>query len=111
MENEKFFEIKDLVVKFGPPKRRNAVLKGKHIMISVIRMITLSTTPPYRPAMEPSSTPMTSLNMVAKIPTLIDTRPPQARRVRISRPSSSVPSRCCAVGALSIFIMSMVSWS
>ena len=33
MENEKFFEIKDLVVKFGPPKRRNAVLKGINLSV------------------------------------------------------------------------------
>ncbi len=33
MEEKKFFEIEDLVVKFGPPKKRHAVLKGINLSV------------------------------------------------------------------------------
>ncbi len=67
---------------------------------SVVRMRTWSRTPPKKPAIEPMATPITVLTKATNKPTLSETRPARMTRVSTSRPFSSVPNQCLALGGL-----------
>jgi hypothetical protein len=66
---------------------------------SVMRMSVVSTQPPMNPLTIPTNTPMATVTTVASSPMIIDTRAPWNVRLRMSRPSSSVPRMCSASGA------------
>ncbi|MNQ92707.1 hypothetical protein D3C85_1081390 [compost metagenome] len=96
----------------GPSAATNASAStrlGNEIKISVTRISTASTLPPKYPAVTPSSNP--------KGPTVTDTsstiysvmREPYTRRLKISRPNSSVPNQCRAFGATSALLRSCTS--
>ena len=74
---------------------------GKLRNTSVIRMITLSTQPPKLPAMAPRGTPMSRDRPTAASAAVRDTRAPYSTRLNRSRPSSSVPIQCAALGGWS----------
>src|SRR5438128_1120690 len=61
-------------------------------------MSQLSMRPPKNPATPPMKSPMTRINICTKIATDSDTRAPWIRRLRTSRPTSSVPSRWTLLG-------------
>ena len=75
-----------------------SISPGMAWRISVIRMITESTLPPKKPAIQPIRPPTIRDRMIASRDTSRDTRPPYTIRLKISRPMASVPSRCCAEG-------------
>ena len=62
-------------------------------MMSVNRMIRLSTQPPWNAASIPSDAPMRNTSDVGTRPTTIEIRADQMSRLRMSRPSSSLPRR------------------
>jgi hypothetical protein len=61
--------------------------------MSTSRMISESTWPPKYPEMRPSAVPMIPPTKIATSETVSETRAPWIRRLRLSRPSLSVPSR------------------
>ena len=65
---------------------------------SVTHISTESTQPRDMPAMEPMTTPTVTAISIAARPTESEMRPPYNMRARMSRPRSSVPIRCPAVG-------------
>ena len=65
------------------------------------RMITLSTAPPTNPDRSPSGTPITIEIPTATRPTRTETRVPYRTRVKMSRPTRSVPKGCANDGLLS----------
>ncbi len=83
-----------IVRKLGPNRalaRMSRNRSGSDSMRSTSRMRTLSSQPRKKPASPPTSTPSSKATTVASAPTASDTRPPASTRVRVSRPSSSVP--------------------
>ena len=68
------------------------------MMASVRRMMTISTTPPKKPLMRPSTTPTQVEMAAASTPTSRLTRVPLSSRLSWSRPIWSVPSQCWADG-------------
>ncbi|MNR24291.1 hypothetical protein D3C85_1413620 [compost metagenome] len=79
--------------------------------MSTMRIITVSTLPPRKPAVAPHTMPMVTEAMVAIRPTISEMRPPIRVRTSRSRPRSSVPNRCslCQVGAIAIASQSVSS--
>ena len=67
-------------------------VSGIVLIISTIRIITVSTIPPAYPDIPPKSIPITILTAAATKATIRDTLVPYISRVRISRPRLSVPS-------------------
>ena len=68
---------------------------------SVMRMSTVSSQPPTNPATIPMTDPSRTVTTVASRPITIEMRVPCTVRLRMSRPISSVPSRCAALGGSS----------
>jgi len=60
----------------------------------MMRMIKVLTQPPAKPASRPRKPPMQVASATGTSPMTNETRPPKINRVTMSRPSSSVPSRC-----------------
>ena len=60
---------------------------------STIRMMAISTQPRKYPAITPSAVPSTNDTQTEVKATSSETRDPWMMRLRMSRPSSSVPSR------------------
>src|SRR5690625_4697905 len=75
---------------------------GKANSRSMRRMITSSVQPPKKPARAPSRTPAKVEMLTAMSATRTDTAAPWRMREKMSRPNSSVPSRCAADGGLSL---------
>jgi hypothetical protein len=61
--------------------------------MSTTVMSTVSTRPPTKPLTRPSDTPTRTLTTTARTPTTSETRAPCTIRLRMSRPTWSVPSR------------------
>ena len=74
---------------------------GNARKMSVIRMMISSVTPPKYPASTPSGMPTTHEISSTNRATTGDTRAPVSTRENTSRPTWSVPNRCCADGACS----------
>src|SRR5712692_1883895 len=70
---------------------------GKASSVSMDRMMSWSTQRPMKPARSPHSEPTRAARAVAVRPTTREMRAPKRRRLRRSRPNSSVPSGCPAV--------------
>src|ERR1700730_9948871 len=70
---------------------------GKASSVSMERMMSWSTQRPMKPARSPHSEPTRAARAVAVSPTTREMRAPKRRRLRRSRPNSSVPSGCPAV--------------
>src|SRR4051794_8446538 len=68
---------------------------GSASMMSISRMIRISTAPPAKPAARPNATPSASDRVTTISPISSDSRAPWIRRDRMSRPTSSVPSGNC----------------
>ena len=62
-------------------------------MMSIIRMIAISSAPRKNPATSPSTTPTTTDSATTATPIDSDSRAPCMSRDRMSRPMASVPSR------------------
>src|SRR5262245_35999932 len=71
---------------------------GNAISPSSTRMIMVSVSPPRYPAMRPSGTPRAAAVPIEITPTRTETDAPWTIRLRMSRPRSSVPRRCRALG-------------
>ena len=82
---------------------------GKLRNTSVRRMMTLSTQPPMLPATAPRGTPISRLRPTAPRAERSDTRAPKTTRLKMSRPSSSVPIQCSALGGWSLFSIWLAS--
>src|SRR5581483_461079 len=67
---------------------------GKASITSTMPMSTVSVLPRWYPASRPMAPPTTRPTATATSPTVSDTRAPYTSRDRMSRPISSVPSRC-----------------
>ena len=70
---------------------------GKAKNTSRVRMITMSTLPPKKPATSPKSTLMRLATVTGSSAMMMETWPPQMSRLRMSRPCPSRPSRCPGV--------------
>src|SRR5215472_499465 len=66
---------------------------GKAMRVSMDRMMSLSTQRPTKPARRPNSEPASAASAVAARPTTSEMRAPKRRRLKRSRPNSSVPRR------------------
>ena len=77
---------------------RARIRGGKENMASMRRMITLSTAPRKKPAMSPSGMAIAAATATISKVARSDVRPPQIRRLKMSRPRSSVPSQWASEG-------------
>lgn len=73
-------------------------MPGNANMTSQQRMMNESTTPPKKPAIRPKMTPMAVPRMDAESAVPKDSCVPARMRLKTSRPNSSVPQTCLAVG-------------
>ncbi len=71
---------------------------GIAMKISVMRMMTSSTQPPYQPEIAPSVMPMLSATPWPTNPITSEMRAPYSKRLKMSRPISSLPSKNSAPG-------------
>ena len=93
------------LLRLGPKNAASAIARirnGQASMASVIREISASTQPPTYPASKPIGTPNASEIDTDTIPARSDARVPHMTRESTSRPISSVPNQCAALGALRI---------
>ncbi len=74
------------------------MMPGKAKTRSARRMITLSTQPPKKPAIPPSTAPMIMAAMTRMTASGSVIRAPNRTREKTSRPSSSVPNQCAQDG-------------
>ena len=81
-------------------------IAGKQNTMSMKRISTASTLPPNQAASRPTSVPPDAPISTATRPTTMEVRDAWITRERMSRPSSSVPRRCAALGPSSITITS-----
>ena len=84
------------LVRLGPRKAASAMAtmrNGMASMASVMRMMSPSSQPPVHPDRSPSGMLTTSAIETGITPASSEARAPQMRRERMSRPTSSVPSR------------------
>src|SRR5690606_38867460 len=79
-------------------------ISGKAIIASISRDTTLSA-PRKNPATRPRAMPSTPDSSTTRKPTSSDSRPPWMTRLNTSRPKSSVPNQCSALGACRRFMM------
>src|ERR1700722_15152582 len=94
--------------------RRAATVKarisgGNEKRASIVRMITESTAPRKNPAISPRGMATTAARATISNDTRNEIRAPQIRRLRMSRPRSSVPSQCEAEGPALTALMSWAS--
>jgi hypothetical protein len=90
--------------RLGPSTATTAIASrspGNASSVSITRLITSSTRPPKYPATEPSVVPTTADTSTTVSPTANEIRAPATMRDRMSRPSSSRPKRCVALGPAS----------
>ena len=73
-------------------------IDGMASIMSMTRMMMVSTTPPLYPAMAPSVTPMESEIATESRPTVSEIWLPTRMRHRMSRPCWSVPNQCSGLG-------------
>src|SRR5215471_3101505 len=71
------------------------MIAGKAIRPSITRMTTLSSARKW-----PETTPRMNESTTTQIPTTSDSRAPYTTRLSTSRPTSSVPNQCVALGRL-----------
>jgi hypothetical protein len=69
---------------------------GNAMAVSTVRWITESTTPPKYPEAMPINRPMTPPPMTEIKATESEMRPPYTKRLKMSRPTYSVPKMCAA---------------
>ncbi len=67
-------------------------------MASMMRIKTVSTTPPKNPETMPYTVPTTMVIKPARKPSVIEYWPPYQMRPSSSKPELSVPSQWCAEG-------------
>ena len=79
---------------------------GNEKRASIVRMITESTAPRKNPAIRPSGMAMTAARPTISNDARSEMRAPQIRRLRMSRPRSSVPSQCESDGPALTALMS-----
>ena len=77
--------------------------------MSTMRPITASVVPPRYPATLPMAMPSDEPISTIPSPTPSDARAPWINRERMSRPTSSVPAQCAALGGCSRAARSMAS--
>ena len=85
-----------VTVRLGPVIDTSAIasrMNGRDRTTSMILARTESIHPPKKPAMRPTTAPVTTVSPVATTPTRSEIRAPYAIRTRMSRPRSSVPSQ------------------
>jgi hypothetical protein len=73
-------------------------ISGRQRNTSMARIINPSSLPPKNPAIEPNAPPAASDIAMDEMPIMSEIRAPWTIRARISRPSSSVPSRFVLLG-------------
>ena len=84
-----------IVSRLGPSAATKASARrscGNDRVTSTTVMITVSTRPCRKPLSSPRVTPTVRLTSTAEIPTISETRAPWIMRLRMSRPTWSVPS-------------------
>src|SRR5271165_336504 len=102
------------LVRLGPRNAASAMARirnGQASMASVMREISASTHPPAYPASKPIGMPSTSEIDTDITPARSEARVPQITRESTSRPISSVPNQCAALGALRIALQLVASGS
>ena len=82
---------------------------GNENSASIVRMITESTAPLKNPAIRPRGMAMTAARPTISNAARNEIRAPQMRRLRMSRPRSSVPSRWESDGPALMALMSCAS--
>ena len=82
---------------------------GKEKRASIVRMITESIAPRKNPATRPSGMAMTAARPTISNDERSEMRAPQIKRLRMSRPRSSVPSQCEMDGPALMALMSVAS--
>src|SRR5208282_5190609 len=102
------------LVRLGPRNAASAMARirnGQASMASVMREISASAQPPAYPANKPMGTPNASEIDTDTTPARSEARVPQTTRESTSRPISSVPNQCAALGALRIALQLVASGS
>ena len=87
---------------------RARISGGNEKRASIVRMITESTAPRKNPAIRPSGMATTAARPTISNAARSEMRAPQMRRLRMSRPRSSVPSQCEADGPA---LTALMSWA
>ena len=93
------------LVRLGPRKAARAIARirnGQARKASITREIAASIQPPRKPAARPIGTPSSSEIETETTPASIEACVPQTTRENTSRPISSVPNQCSALGGLRI---------
>ena len=83
------------MTRLGPSAATKASARrscGNDHVMSTIVIKTMSTRPPTKPLTSPSVTPISTLTTTARTPTSSEIRAPWIMRLRMSRPTWSVPS-------------------
>ena len=80
---------------------------GKAIMISMMRMATMSVMPPRKPDARPTELPTTRARLTAMMPTRSEMLAPKSTRRKTSRPWSSVPKMLATEGPFRRFARSL----
>jgi hypothetical protein len=80
------------------------IRNGQASIASVRRLITASVRPPTKPATMPTGTPSSTATATLITPAIRLARAPNTTRANTSRPFSSVPNQCAALGALRIVL-------
>src|SRR5271154_7318816 len=102
------------LLRLGPKNAASAIARirnGQASMASVMREISASTQPPTYPASKPIGMPHASEIDTDTIPARSDALVPHTTRESTSRPISSVPNQCAALGALRIALQLVVNGS
>ena len=84
---------------------------GNAMMVSAMRPTMRSVQPPKKPAATPDNPPMTKTSATEKIAMPRSSRAATITRLRISRPSWSVPNQCFADGACKADVVLLASGS
>ena len=86
-----------------PATAMASTICGNASMISTMRMIMLSTAPPYHPAIMPSTVPITNVTATRTTAENIEVRAPMRTREKTHLPYRSVPKRYFALGEAFMF--------
>ena len=81
------------------------------MMVSAMRLTTRSVQPPKKPAAMPAKPPMTNTSATEVMAMTKSRRVATMTRLKISRPSWSVPNQCFHDGACSAAAVSLASGS
>ena len=84
---------------------------GNAMMVSESRLMSRSVQPPKKPAAMPAKPPITKTSATEESAMMKSSRVATTTRLKISRPSWSVPNQCCNVGACRVAAVSLASGS